>query len=286
MAVYLGNKPVSFNNLITQSSVTITPLTVTANTTYTAPTGYAYSPITVSMGNAIKPSVIRPDAELMKTYSGNYLAVTDKDMVITKPYDTTGRTSLAAGAHLTTAANINSSIPIDLNMYDYLILMRTLTIPTYSITTIGKGRQEYAFSSYIYTYTRLPTNGLKAIINNTIYNSVNDVAPAFGIVRDLYWSSTSGLSMYTSTSYGVHQVVAAPSISSNYMIIKSPSIYIRGSTTYLTTDYYNALSDVQAQYVIDVYRSPKDNLPTDGWGTLDEVTKIINCIKTNNLQLV
>lgn len=280
MAVYLGNKPAGFNNVIIQSNPTVTPLTITAEGTYTAPSGIAYSPITVTVGDKIKPSVIRPDAEQIVTYSGNYLAVEDMAATITQPYDTTSRTILAAGAQFKTTTS--DGITMDLNSYDYLILIRALTIPVYNINTVGKGREEYAMFSYIYTYTRLFTNSLPALINNTLYTSTSDTVPGFGVYRSLTWSSATALRLDSTSSYGAIQVVAAPSISSNKLIISSPSVLVRGNTTYLTSTYYNALTDIHVQYKVEVYRSPKHNLPTDGWGPPDEIAKIINCIKNNN----
>lgn len=285
MAVYLGDKIIGFNNIINQSNTIVTPLNITAEGTYTAPTGQAYSPITVNVGEKLKSSVIRPDAELIKSYSGDYLGVTDMGMTITQPYDTTSRTPLAAGAHLTTTTS--NSEPIDLNNYDYSILFRLLTIPIYNITTVGKGREEYQMCASLYQYTNLPTIGLPTLVNNTTFTTTSATCVAITCHRTLVWSSASALTFNTGTSYGVLQLIStAPSISSNKLIIKSPSILIRGNTSYLTSTYYNALTDVHAQYIIDIYRAPKHNLNVDGFGILDEMTKIIHCVRNNNQILV
>lgn len=287
MAIYLGDQQVAVNNYTNNSSITLSTLNATQNTTYNASNGQAYSSVVVNV-DPLKKSIIRPDAELIKTYADensstkktNYYAVTDYNMTITKPYDTTNRVPLAAGATLDA-----TEVAVDLDNYDYLVLIRLLTIPIYNIDTVGKGRQEYQIQSSIYQISSLPTIGLQALANNTTYNSLSNIIPVSTCSRILYWSSATALALYTDTVYGALQVVTAPLLSSNKIRIRSPAIRVRGNSSYFTSTYYEALTDIHAQFVVNIYRAPKNHLATDGWGALDEMTKIINCVKNNNFVL-
>ncbi len=218
------------------------------------------------------------------------MGVEDAGMTITQPYDTTSRTPIAAGARLTTnstAGDPNLGELIDLINYDYLILQRVLTIPVYSIDTIAKGREEYQIASMIYYIFNIPTNEFRTIVNNQAFTTRSQTLPGTYISRALIWSSASALSLNTGLTYGVLQVPQAPSVSSsNRLIIKSPSILIRGNTTNLTSTFYNALTDVRAQFVIDVYRAPKGHLSVDGWSFLGEMQKLVDCTNATNRKLV
>ena len=205
-------------------------------------------------------------------------------MTITQPYDTTSRTPLAAGARLTTTTT--DGVAVDLVNYDYLILQRAFTIPIYNIDTIAKGREEYQITSMIYYLFNIPTNEFKTLVNNKAYPDNSQTLPGTYISRALIWSSATALSLNTGVTYGVVQILQTPAVQSKKIIIKSPSILIRGNTTNFTSTFYNALTDVRAQYVIDIYRSPKGNLNIDGWSFLGEMQKLIDCTNTSNHKLV
>ena len=66
------------------------------------------------------------------------------------------------------------------------------------------------------------------------------------------------------------------------MTVKSPALSTRGHTTYFTSTYMNAVTDVRYQYVIDVYRAPKNNFDLDGWGNAQNLLHVIDCVNNNN----
>ena len=221
------------------------------------------------------PYAIRSDAELIQTYTFDQKAVEDLELTI-PAYTTTAQS-------LTTAANLSPTITVDLDSYRYFIAERFLTIPEYSVTTKGKGRQEYLFCSYMYEVTRLAENELPTIIDPTKkITSVQNLVAANSLYRTLYWSSSSAIALYATNAYGAYQTPTSPSLSGSTLTIKSPVLGVRGSTTYFTSTYMNALEDIRYQYVIDVYRAPLDNLNLDGWGQDQMLQHLADCINSAN----
>lgn len=234
----------------------------------------------------LKMGVVRPDAELVQTWSDDYLVHTDKSVTI-PTYSTTSTTLVAAAAQTTKPTLTTAS-------YRYYVLERFLTIPQYSISTKGAGRQEYHWSSYCYEIVYLPASSVQALVDTTKYTSRNNVVFSAGAqIRQLYWSSATALSLYTSTTYGVAQVVTAPSVSSGTsasptITVTAPSCTIRGSSTYLSETYYNAITDIRCQYIIELYRVPLDTTSTygiDGWGIYSQTGHILDCIQSSTHKL-
>ena len=234
----------------------------------------------------LKMGVVRPDAELVQTWSDDYLVHTDKEVTI--PTYSTSTTTLVAAAAQTTKPTLSTA------SYRYYILERFLTIPQYSISTKAAGRQEYHWSSYCYEIVYLPASSVQALVDTTKYTSRNNVVfAAGGQIRQLYWSSATALSLYTSTSYGVTQVVTAPTVSSGTsasptITVTAPSCTIRGSSTYLAQTYYNAITDIRCQYIIELYRVPLDTTSTygiDGWGLYSQTRHILDCVQGSTHKL-
>ncbi len=219
------------------------------------------------------PIALRPDAEIIQTYESDDYVNADLGIEIPE-YSTSAKTLVAA-------ANLTPTVTIDTDNYSYLITERFLTIPEYSVETLAKGREEYQFSSYTYEIGTMEMHSL--IGNKTVIN--RNVLLANGIVRFIYWSSATAIGAFTAVSYGAVQVVAVPTISNNTLTIKAPSITLKGHTTYFTSTFYNALTDIRRQYVIEVYRAPKNNLNVDGWDCSQQLNHIVSCVNTTNHKL-
>ena len=121
--------------------------------------------ITSTLGGIIilKPGVLLPAFESVKTWS--YDKYLNSDEKITIPAYTTTSTTLIASAASTT------TYTCDFDTYHYLVSIRMLTIPEYSVTTVGKGRQEYGLNGAIYEITNTPANTMTAIFNPSIKNT-------------------------------------------------------------------------------------------------------------------
>jgi len=222
---------------------------------------------------------LRPDAELIQTYTFDQYAVADLGLTI--PAYVTSAQSLKA------SANLSPTISVDLNNYRYFVVERFLTIPEYSVTTKGKGRQEYTWCNYCYEVTRANANEFPTIIDSTKkITSVQNFVATNSLYRLLYWTSSSAIALYATNAYGAYQTPTTPSISNTTLTIKSPALGIRGSTTYFTSTYMNAVTDIRYQYVIDVYRAPLNNLNVDGWEQEQMLQHMVGCINTTDHKLI
>lgn len=227
---------------------------------------------------ALTPYTIRPDVELVQSYSYDKMLVADEEITI-PAYTTTSTTVKAAAA-------LSPTITLTYADYYYYVAERFLTIPVYNVTSKAKGREEYHFSSYLYEIADVAGSSYKALVDGKLYTSRIVASAAQSLIRQLYWSSGTAVSMYTATTYGVTQVVSAPSISNGVMTLNAPSVAMRGSSTYFSSTYWGAMTDVRLQYVIEVYRSPKTSTYNlAGWGVSQQAAHIGTCIDgtTNKL---
>lgn len=222
----------------------------------------------------LKPMVLRPDAELIQTYNADYKAVEDNDITL-PAYSTSSQTLIAT-------TNLTPTITLDYNNYNYFVSERALVIPEYNIDTKSKGRVEYQMMAYNVELVEIPANTFKSLDKTKTYAS--RYVPAFGqsYYMEIYWSSATAIAPYATGTYGIIPAANAPTISSGVLTIKTPTINLRGHTTYFTSTYFNALTDIRIQYVIQVYRAPKNNLSVDGWSALHSQLKITNDIENNN----
>lgn len=222
-----------------------------------------------------KMGVLRDDAVLVSTYS--YDKYINADEKITIPtYSTTSSTVLAS-------ETLEATYTLDYANYNYFILERALTIPEYNVTSKAKGRVEYHMSSYFYEICEVPENNFTAIIDGTTkYTSRTATLLGTGFNRLVYWSSGTAITPYSTTAYGCAQAIVAPTLSSGIVTFKTPNFIMRGHTTYFTSTYYNALTDIRIQFLYEVYRSPKGTANLNGWTTYTQAQHIIDCVNNNN----
>lgn len=84
--------------------------------------------------NPLKFGVLRPDAELIKTFSYDKYIVEDEKVTL-PAYNTTTQT-------LKASETLTETVATDLTTYNYYVLIRMLTIPKYNTNAIAKGRFE------------------------------------------------------------------------------------------------------------------------------------------------
>ena len=227
---------------------------------------------------ALKPFILRPDAELVKTWSIDRMVVEDDEATL-PAYSTSAQTVLEAAA-------MTPTYTISYADWDWYVVERMLTIPTYSTTSKAKGRVEYHFSSYLFEITNVPGNTFHSLVEPTLnYTSRLVIIPSQACIRQLYYSGATTLAMYTATTYGCAQVVSAPSIASGVLTINAPSVQERGSTTYFVNTFMNAVTDIRRQFVAELWRAPKGNLNIDAWGHTQQMFHIADCINNHNCKL-
>lgn len=224
----------------------------------------------------LKPGVLLPAFESVKTWS--YDKYLNEDEGITIPAYTTTSTTLIASAASTT------TYTCDFNTYHYLVSIRMLTIPEYSVTTVGKGRQEYGLNGAIYEITNTPANTITAIFNPSvkITTDARAVFSAGNFVGIVYYSSGTAIARYASAAYGYNQTVTAPAVSGSTLTLKSPAFIVRGHTTYFTNTYMNKVDDVRYQYVQEVFRIKKDEYNLSGWSLMTQWQKMLTDTLSNS----
>lgn len=206
----------------------------------------------------VQPGVLLPDAELVKTVS--YDKYINADEGINIPSYTTTTTTLLANS---TYSDSYSSVDID--TYDYFVTQVGLTIPEYNIDTVGKGRQEYTLNVGNYEFFQIRSGEISGLTNPSLKNTQNISAWATQAqTMLLYYQSATNIIQVTS-NYGCYQVFKVPQRLSNNIILFSPQFTIRGSSTYFTQTYMDAITDIRFQYVQRIYRLKRDTYNTEGW---------------------
>ena len=221
-----------------------------------------------------KLGVIRTDAELVQTWTYDKMLVADEGCTIPSTYSTSNQV-------IKTSENI-ATYTGDPLTYRYYITLRYLTIPEYSIATLGKGREEYVFTVGAYEWVYNPAGQLQSLDGSKSYGQYSQMNALGPISKELYWSSATAVSVYTSSAYCLAQGLAAPSISSNKTItIKSPQVNIRGHVTYLSQTFYEAITDARVQYIIELWRAPIESGIINGWAYTSLTDKVLDNIKNN-----
>lgn len=221
-------------------------------------------------GGAVKMGVLRPDAELVQTYSQDALMVADLGVEI-PAYSTSAKTPIASSKL--------GTYTISPDDYNYYILLRTLVIPIYSTDAVAKGREEYHLLATFYEYADFPSGTLRAIANPSKSAGVSRVLMGANAVQRLvYWGTATNVALSTSSSYGITRGTTAPTISGTTLTVNSPNLRMCGNATYMSQTYWESMTDVRLQYVIDVYRVPK-TADVDGWALTSQVLHIADCVK-------
>lgn len=222
----------------------------------------------------LNPWVMRPDAEKVYTLSYDKYIVADEGVTF-PAYTTTAQT-------LKASQTISPTVARDPANYNYYVAERALSIPEYSVTTKAKGRVEYSFASAFYEIVDYPANTISALLNNTKVTALSySIFSAGNNVGLVYWSSGTALARYASAAYGVAQTITAPTCTASAITIKTPALIARGHTTYFTSTYMNAVTDARYQYIIEVYRAPKEHLSFDGWGLFNMSDHIMDCVHSS-----
>ena len=236
-----------------------------------------YSELIDSIKPNIVPYAIRPDAELVGTWSYDTRIVEDEGVTI-PAYTTTAKT-------LKSGWSLSPTYTINYNTYDYFIVEYFLTIPEYNTTTTGKGRCEYHTAVNVYELAELPSNTIHALVDPTKKVTARTARITGATAQnEVYWTSATAISAYSS-SYGGYQTGQTPSLNSGVYTMKAANLNIRGSATYFSQEFWEALTDIRYQGLIELYRAPKRGLNKGGWTAEQGTYRILDCIDNNNRKL-
>lgn len=240
---------------------------------------YMEDDVTVTDVVQLKNFALRPDAEIVKTWSYNVSAVNDWSLTIPS-YSTSAQTVKATSA-------ASETYTLDYDNYDYYVTERMLSIPTYSISTKGKGRVEYWAGAYAYEVVQIPANSIHALVDTTkYYTSRNVTVSSVGAAyRSVYYSSGTAIGLYNNAVYSVVQTAVTPSISSGVLTMNTPNCTMRGSTSYFVNTYFNAITDIHYQWIAELWRVPKNNMNIDGWTSEQQLFHVIDCVDNTNHKL-
>ena len=274
-----GKKAYVNGSLITGSATApvLTTKSITQNGIYNASSDSAdgYSSVTVNVSGGsttLKLGVLRPDAELVQKWTYDKYIVQDEGATLPS-YTTTAQT-------LKASTLLSSSITPDFTSYCYIIVTRGLAIPVYSINTIDKGREEYAIYSRVDEMTHVFTRFGNTDSSLDVFSS-----PPSNVNRIVYWNSGTALRSANATSGANFANPTNTAISNNNLNIYSPSLRLQGSTSYLTNTYFNSLTDIRYQYIVELYREPLGSLNLDGFNHISQTTHIVDCMNTSGSTL-
>lgn len=227
----------------------------------TFPSGWVTAIGNISGGGGIKYGVIRSDAELIQRYTYDKWLI-DEGVATWQAYSTASRTLLSA-------ANLTPTITMSYADYHYYVIERMYIYPIYNTSAVAAGREEYHFTTATYEIAQTQENTFAAL-NGTPYGTRVFTIAGSSVSRLIYWTSGTAMAGYNGTGQGLMMNVDAPTAASGILTIRRPSITVKGSTTYFTSTYYNAVTDVRAQYIIEVYRV-SNSTPLIGWGNTQQL---------------
>ena len=290
-------------------ALVLTTKTITSNGTYNASsdnaTGYSSVTVNVSGGGGgtggitqdqngylvlspdggggsggsttLKMGVLRPDATLVEKWTYDKLIV--EEAGVTLPSYSTSAQTLISNAAL-------DEVDVDFDSYDYMVLYRYIAVPTYSQGTgYGKGRFAYFFGSRCDELSDVPGNLLS---DNGVYHTTRSgvVAPS-NHFKYCYWSSASSFvaASNLSTVYGIYVTQTNANYSTlsspTYIRPSSPALIIRPNASYLAQTYFEAITDIRFQYVVELWRAPRNNLNIDGFGVDSQLSHVISCLQSS-----
>ena len=218
--------------------------------------------------------VIRPDAELIRSYAYDRYIVRDEG--VTLPQSGSSITQLKASEVLSPTIEFDDD-------YYYYILVRALSIPVYNTNTDWQGREEYSVSSQLYELVYFPSGTFKSLNDGTECESSSYwFNTAGGMTQQILWTSDGRVAVYDLSAYGATQVPRMPTISGQTIYISSPSFQLYGSASFF---HDGAVTDIRFQYMIDVWRVLKESMNMNGWGVTQELEHGIQCAQSEDHKL-
>lgn len=222
-------------------------------------------------GGAVKMGALRPDAELVQTWSYDKKIHADEGVTIPS-YNTSNQT-------LKEAANQSTTYTLDPTLYNYTVLYRALVYPIYNSSNKGKGRQEYSITSGGYELLQYPAGTFKAIVDSTTSDSLSyNRANLAGVNVIVYWSGDTTLSV-ANQAYGAYTSASSTATigAGNILTVSSPALYIRGNTSYLSSTYWGYITDIRYQWIFELYRSPL-SASVKGWERMSQNYHMRDCV--------
>jgi hypothetical protein len=225
--------------------------------------------------------VIRPDAELVETWSYDKLWIADEGGTL--PAYSTSAVTLKASEQLEVEHEW------ELDDYKYFVTARTLVIPLYSTDEIARGRVEWSETHGAWELVYPDSNAFRALVDPSkgyASRALGWVASGGTFSRMPYFTNSQGtISVYSANSYGIWCTVQAPTYSSGEQRINSPNFTLRCQPNVFDQPFYEALTDIRFQWVIELWRVPVGSLGLDGWSANQQMEHVLECVYSQDHKL-
>ena len=222
-------------------------------------------------GGTPKLGVLNPNAQLVKSWTYDKRIVQDEGITI-PAYSTSEQTLKARDAIETVSSN-----DLDYTNYYYAVAYRGLVTPEYNISTIDRGRQE--FYSQVAYYEIYSVDGTYK--GYTPYQLEKNMYYIANIYRTGAWFYSNQF-RYTNSSYGCMMKINATNVtlSNGSIVLNSPDFVMSGNVGYFSSTYWNALTDIRYQYIIDLYRVPTSGSNVNGFNITSLGSHIMECVNS------
>lgn len=227
------------------SSITVDALSVTANGTYTAATGHAYSPVTVNVsGSGDSWSWMGKNPEKLDEF---------KQLVPFSELNLDNWTWSTTAATLKASEETGASFSVDCSLYDYFIVTKSFSHHVYSVENQANGITDCAYcGAYALCKTIYPdyASYMRAKRYAYIYGSntaskhwyaYRNASGIEKVCENNYYGIDSNGGFIASINDRVELTGTA--------MIKSPAIRAQGHSTYFSQNAFNNL-DVSASYIV------------------------------------
>lgn len=268
---YDGLSKVTVGAIPSQYIVPAGKKTITENGTDIDVSQFATADVAVSSGGSVKMGALRPDAELWKSWSYDKLIVEDEEVTI--PAYTTTATTLKASATL-------EEVTIDPTEYNYLLVQRGLSYPIYSVETTGKGRFE--------VFNVVRSTEVMNIPAGWVFGEGSQfvsVLSASNFYRSIFWNGATTRAVGNlETGIPMSFVDPVYASSGNKLTVKSPNLKIKGDSSYFSNTFWDYVTDIRYQYIVELYRVPV-TAAVDGWSYTSLFQHVVDCMNNNNRKL-
>lgn len=246
------------------------------------PTGFADAVAAIPHDQpTLKRGVMRPDAELVETWSYDKLWLAEEGGTL--PEYSTSAVTLKA----------SEVLPMEhvweIDDYKYFVTARTLVIPFYSVDTIARGRVEWSEVNGAWELVYPDSGAFHALVDPSksyLSRALGWVASGGTVSRMPYFSNAQGtMSVYSANSYGIWCTAQAPTYASGELRINSPNFTLRCQANVFDQPFYEALEDIRFQWIIELWRAPIGSLNIDGWSANQQMEHVLECVYANDHKL-
>lgn len=252
-------------------------ISITQNGTSTTDvSGYANAEVTANVSQ-MQRLILRPDAELVESWAYDKRIVADEGIAI--PAWSTSNQTLMESEQI-------AEITADVENYRYYTTSRSLAIPEYDTTDVGRGRFEWSSMVATCEFVFTPMEELHPLVDSKYRLATSSAAAQTSVsYRGLYFTSSTGLSIYASTGYGIWTPNVTSAFVSGKIRINTPNFTMRGQANIFDQQFWEALTDIRFQWVIELWRVPIDSLQYRGWQAQQSVDLALECLSSSDHKL-